>query len=998
MITTRVRAVQSLVLVGALFTQLILLPRPVEAVTPPPDPVVVTVGQPNIWSLEQAHYLLAQIRERNLGIRNPLLSEADLDPNATNANRLDALRTLFEIGASYDQRLGLTNSLNRQNLEFNQQRRQELLTRRAALFDQKNRQLAAISTAQTELNALEDSEANADARKQKEREIASLKEQQKATDEQLKNISAEMELVGGASGQLTSPPAQAGPGSFTDGLTNRLGKTITDDFAKDAARNPRLTASVKLDNYVQMQYELLAKQLTLLRDEVGANERLVFLELPTSIYTTPGRGDSWSAQSSWQVTGYYSQNRFAKSLAALNQQLQDVATQLNDESNNKTPAEILRLRAKYNVQERGINTEIANTKRAFYEDRAEALKHGGVVFTGPEDVGTGLKSIQTSPLFEIGDIADPQEFARLLVAVPATPLTTFVNGQLSATTAALLAPCAVTPSHACRNALANDLNGIILGVNRYAAFAGFPGVQLSPEARMLNATGPSGDAIVRLNRLLLEDAFPKLIAKRRASEARVIDLIPRQSSLNVDDIKEVIHERGAKLVFSFLMGIGGSVNYQQRRERFEQFQQQEVYAAGFGKGEAGFGWNFNPMPGTKRLAPGVRTTYAVMVVPRDATRLQLKANGLPIRPKTLQERIDQPVEATTFDLEIPNGPGDEGFFVTRIDYPLVDVNHRSVVVLRGNFSGQTGVLVNGTPLTRTVGVASPWFGSEKERPFGNAGLGEPDTNVKGFYEVINANQMIMVFLMPKDFKGTPLITLVAPGRARSLNDISLNINGELRQRLREFHDGYMIGAKAKDPGTPLTLSSIEISPIRPAQNGAPQATLPANVLLKIDGLKDGALKVYFNAAEITPKAIGGGLYAATVDLPLNEQRISFSIVKGDEVDTEQRDNPVFAAFTVVQRNYDYVDEEDADDDTVTIVIEGRRIDDLNVEVNEAEYAWQGRSFNRGVLLISGLRGAPSIVRLTDSLTGEALAPIEIYRRKPKPKPKPPAAETPGRRP
>ena len=51
-------------------------------------------------------------------------------------------------------------------------------------------------------------------------------------------------------------------------MGDRLGKAITENFTKDVAKNPRLAATVKLDNYIQMQYELLAKQLTLLRDEV----------------------------------------------------------------------------------------------------------------------------------------------------------------------------------------------------------------------------------------------------------------------------------------------------------------------------------------------------------------------------------------------------------------------------------------------------------------------------------------------------------------------------------------------------------------------------------------------------------------------------------------------------------------------------------------------------------------------------------------------------------
>lgn len=990
MISTRRRSYQSGLLIVAFLSQLILVPKTVEA-----QQIKVTVGQPSIWSLEQAHYLLAQIRERNMGIRNPILSEADLDPNATNATRLDALRTLFEIGVSYDQGLGLTNSLNRQNLEFNQSRRQDLFARRSSLFDQKNRNLDNLGRLRGDLSALDDTPANEETRNQKKREIQSLEDQNKTIDDQLGNLSSEIGLIGGGSEQLSSPSPQAGPGSFSDAFANRIGKAITDDFAKDAAKNPRLAASVKLDNYVQMQYELLAKQLTLLRDEVGPNQRLVFLELPTSIYAVPGRGNEWSAQSNWEVTGYYRENKYAKTLSALNLRLDDLHALLtSDIAKTKDVYEQIRLRKRYRVQRRAIYREIANTERAFYDERADSLKHGDAAFSGPYDTGTGFRSINTTSLFEPGDINDLGRLAGKLNAA-ADPASVYLKAQLSAPTLGLLTRCTTNPTNDCLSALTNDLNKIIAsGTNHYSGGA-FGNVDLSSDAILLNSSNPSGDDLVTLNRLLIEDTYPRAIRKRRKNEARVIDLIPRQSSLNVSDLKEIIQERGAKMVFSFLIGIGGSINYQQRRERFEQFQQQEVYAAGYGKGESTFGWNFTPMPGTKRLAPGVRTTYAVLVVPRDASRIQLKATPRPFRTDKAPGESGTP---TTFELDVPNGPGDEGFFVTRVDYPLVAVNQRSVVVLRGDFSSQTGILINGTPLVRAVGVANPWLGSEREKPQTNLSLGEPDTTIKGFYEVINANQLIMIFMMPKDFKGTPQITLVSPGRARYINDITMNINGEPWKKLKEYNDGYMIGAKDKDPQTPLTIGDVEMAPERPAPGAAAiQGFIKANVNLKVAGSKNGTPKIYFNTAQVAPTSLGGGLYQFEVQLPLNRESVSFAITEGDEVDTKQYDNPAFAKFAVTQRHYDQGDPEDPDDDSVTLVIEGRRIGDLDVTTDSASYVWESHSFNQGVLLITGLKGSPSLVKFTDRLTGEALAPIPIYRQKPKPKSKPGTSEGSGER-
>ena len=55
------------------------------------NPVIVTVGQPNIWSLEQAHYLLARMRRQSLDLESKTPGEQELDPNSVNISRLESL-------------------------------------------------------------------------------------------------------------------------------------------------------------------------------------------------------------------------------------------------------------------------------------------------------------------------------------------------------------------------------------------------------------------------------------------------------------------------------------------------------------------------------------------------------------------------------------------------------------------------------------------------------------------------------------------------------------------------------------------------------------------------------------------------------------------------------------------------------------------------------------------------------------------------------------------
>lgn len=200
---------------------------------------------------------------------------------------------------------------------------------------------------------------------------------------------------------------------------------------------------------------------------------------------------------------------------------------------------------------------------------------------------------------------------------------------------------------------------------------------------------------------------------------RTVELIPRQSSLNVNDLKLRVRSGTLTAVANFLFGFGARLNVQRQREQFSQFVQQELYSSAFGKGSREFGWTFTPMPGTEKLLPGVRTTYAVVVVPNEATSLVLQTNGCyfprdAYQPNDFNDTLNPsrwqvrnrtsrncgPSEG--FIVPIPvGGSGRNDFFADRMYYRSVDKGERIVVSVQGyNFSAQTGVLINGSPLTR----------------------------------------------------------------------------------------------------------------------------------------------------------------------------------------------------------------------------------------------------------------------------------------------------------
>jgi len=286
---------------------------------------------------------------------------------------------------------------------------------------------------------------------------------------------------------------------------------------------------------------------------------------------------------------------------------------------------------------------------------------------------------------------------------------------------------------------------------------------------------------------------------------RVVDLFPRQSSLNVNDLKLRSNSFSAKVVFNFLSGWGGGADYQRERERYSQFVQQELYSSGFGKGAREFGWTFNPMPGTDRLLSGVRTTYAILIVPDDASSIVLESRGCFFSRSDAQPSsfIDTSINqrmtpdrgycsgARKFIVPIPDGgKSNLHFGITALNYRNVKKGERAVVTIIGeNLSSQVGVLVDGVPLTQSLGLGQPFIRDD-------SGVGRETktevsaAKVKGTFERIDQTQIVAAFEMDQDYEGTPTITLVAPGTAWELNSQEgLVVNGTAYPRSFVYNPG-----------------------------------------------------------------------------------------------------------------------------------------------------------------------------------------------------------------
>ena len=120
MLKAIVRSISITISVALLLNGLVVTP-PVRAQQ---RVIVVNADQPNIWTLEQAHYLLAQMHRRNLDLKAKSLE--DLDPNEITGLRFDVMRMLIEFGATFNQAELASNRLFSQNQEFNSGRRRDL--------------------------------------------------------------------------------------------------------------------------------------------------------------------------------------------------------------------------------------------------------------------------------------------------------------------------------------------------------------------------------------------------------------------------------------------------------------------------------------------------------------------------------------------------------------------------------------------------------------------------------------------------------------------------------------------------------------------------------------------------------------------------------------------------------------------------------------------------------------------------------------------------------
>lgn len=772
-------------LAACLCASLLLGPLAVTSSADVDTQIKLNVGQPNVWSLSQAHYLLALLRDKHRSLN---ITAPTLEPNAVDGARVDILRTMLGIDAQFSAPQGLQNSVAQQVFSADFARKQAAIARVDELSRERVNIAREISRLESELAKLppppkEDEKADPEVERRRA-ELTKTRDAQAALSTTLQAevtaLSTAANSTPALSNLSTSAPFGAAatlptlPNDFADIsalMTKLLGNTAT----------PKVNASQALDNYINIQYEKLAKELTLLRDEVGPTERLVFLELPSSLYTVPKKDDNIMVQLAWDVDEYVGRCPEKEEPGLIEKLLDAARTQLTEI--DPQYAKEMRLAAQ-GSDEADAGPDLALTveqKPPLTDDVIEKF----------------LKARTRARLTLVEDIELRDNYGRILTTIDELESQYdkyFGQNKVSAAEESDLGLKEQTQLRRERRrvALAHKISerlkreGLELEEFRRRIRAAVEPTDLAERAafaelRRMVRLYPSLRGAGRVS-LVDEDgsaahppAHPEEFCVNSADTAkfRVVDIIPRQSALNVNDVHAT--QKGWALAAQFLslFGFGGKVSYERQRTHYEQFINQDVFASGFGKGLSRFGWTMGPLPGTKRLAPGPRTTFAVMAIPRGAQRVTLRARGKAFkRTKNPDDAgAAKPLNGAageTFDIMIPNEET-EGFWVDSLNYTPVRTGQQVTVVIGGRyFSPLTGVMVDGSPLKRAIAIAKH---ESETTTLAN------DTNAPGEYEYINSNQIVASFT--KNTAGTPVITLITPEKTAAINyfrDLTINFH------------------------------------------------------------------------------------------------------------------------------------------------------------------------------------------------------------------------------
>jgi hypothetical protein len=904
---------------GRLFLFALLVLTPSTFAFEDDFPIRVKFGEPNIWSLDQAHYLLEQRFQKNQTLEATRPGPDELNANATNGTRMSALRQMFQASVGFDQSVGLTNQLAQGRISEDLALRP---FRQRALEESFRKQAETASRIQ----AIADDPASYVTKPDNTKELSA---EAKAKTAAL-NIQLDTEKRVGDSykAMLTdSVPTALKPTESPEAAKALSGATLEVFKDKFAFGDPRLSASNAVDNFVNLQNEMIMKQVTLLRNEAGYNRRIIFAELPQAFEVD---GSRWYAkraenklvQVQWQLAGYLyvprdnledlrKEDPNAELIQAyLRRTILDVCK----ESYCKDAASSDQNLSKLSETEREMTdrwndliTKIEESQRELVK-ASEKLKTHEQICRAKNAVAAPIRKKLEDSLQRARDERD--EVARKITQATQSSQKRGLKNELI---------------------LANQKIGI--AEKGLADFEANPDAIASKEACTVYAKSSADktekyETLSTLNSKLpkLRDALTDIQKRRKATKEfietstsraypndknaklalallrektwfawidptgkssashqsssreitvpqgtlRTVDLVPRVSSLNVNTRNYASTYFGISGFFRFLSGLGVSASYQRQKETYDQYINQEIFASSYGKGSSSFGWTFGPNPGSDVIAPGQRNTFAIFSVPANALAILLKSRSC------VYDRRDRvPREDAKTD------PSDSTEVSPFKDLITTDKQHCSAwsdfpLVVPGEFdSGFWIKEVRYSPVASGNRLVAYLYGSHFSTLTGVTVDGVPlrrsvsvasqfssdstlgsNTSPSGEYEHLASDKLVLAFRMPAGYVGTPTIGLITPVKARFINDLKL----DLRVAARSYEKTPLIDPKV----FPMFYPKTEIRAIRRVGDST-IVVEGTNLVQRVDNAAESWGQYFWNGYEAIAQGVASTLKDSWAD-------------------------------------------------------------------------------------------------------------------------------------
>jgi hypothetical protein len=252
----------------------------------------ITVAQPKIWQFERVNALLDGLLRDVEGVSLGDLTQ--LDPSQQNGAALRFVQSALEVGVQYDQAAALNaaDTLSSYNALHASQIQQlnQYNTYMQTLTGERDRLAAQYSAASNEVNALQALSAAGTLTDAQQKQLAEAQSRQTNTQNSLTSINT---LISGAGAAptITPPPTVTGtsvqgPASgstmssslsgFADVLKN-LPQGVQNNLST-ALQSPSYPATKRLDNFITLLYERLAREVSVLQDDLTRDpENVAFL-------------------------------------------------------------------------------------------------------------------------------------------------------------------------------------------------------------------------------------------------------------------------------------------------------------------------------------------------------------------------------------------------------------------------------------------------------------------------------------------------------------------------------------------------------------------------------------------------------------------------------------------------------------------------------------------------------------------------------------------------